>query len=85
MDSCRIDVLGKFGRCRRSSLARAWSLRSDRAVCVLGRYVATELGWSSVAKKRPSRVHARSLRSDRAWLELGRYVVTELGLSSVAS
>ncbi|KAF2557776.1 hypothetical protein F2Q68_00016156 [Brassica cretica] len=25
------------------SLLRAWSLRSDRAVCVLGRYVATEL------------------------------------------
>ncbi|KAF2539640.1 hypothetical protein F2Q68_00021044 [Brassica cretica] len=56
MDSCRIDVLGKFGRyaaielctcsvaTRRSSRVRARSLRSDRAVCVLSRYVATELG-----------------------------------------
>ncbi|KAF2567043.1 hypothetical protein F2Q68_00026581 [Brassica cretica] len=56
MDSCRIDVLGEFGRyvtteprtCSvatyRPSLARTRSLRSDRAVCVLGRYVATELG-----------------------------------------
>ncbi|KAF3534591.1 hypothetical protein DY000_02038758 [Brassica cretica] len=27
---------------------KVWSLRSDRAVYVLGRYVATELGRSSV-------------------------------------
>ncbi|CAN7139385.1 unnamed protein product [Brassica rapa subsp. narinosa] len=45
----------------------ARSLRSDRAVCVLGRYVATELS-----------VYARSLRSDRAVCVLGRYVATEL-------
>ncbi|KAF2574367.1 hypothetical protein F2Q70_00002990 [Brassica cretica] len=42
------------------------SLRSDRAVCVLGRYVATEPCACSVATYRPSRVRARSLRSDRA-------------------
>ncbi|KAF2570560.1 hypothetical protein F2Q70_00004557 [Brassica cretica] len=42
------------------------SLRSDRAVYVLGRYVATELEWSSVATQRPSCVRAWSLRSDRA-------------------
>ncbi|KAF3507087.1 hypothetical protein F2Q69_00006935 [Brassica cretica] len=48
----------------RPSRVRAWSLRSDRAVCVIGRYVATELRWSSVAMSRPSHVHARSLCSD---------------------
>ncbi|WZZ61396.1 hypothetical protein YC2023_061503 [Brassica napus] len=52
-------------------------LEIDRAVCVLGRFVATELGWSSVSTLRPSCVRARLLRSDRAWLELGRYVATE--------
>ncbi|KAF3550560.1 hypothetical protein DY000_02007208 [Brassica cretica] len=40
---------------------------SDRAVYMLGRYVATELGEILVAMQRPSRVRARSLRSDRAW------------------
>ncbi|KAF2606717.1 hypothetical protein F2Q68_00043812 [Brassica cretica] len=51
MDSCRIDVLGKFGRYVAPSRVRARSLRSDsdRAVCVLGRYVVTEIGLSSVA------------------------------------
>ncbi|KAF2557101.1 hypothetical protein F2Q68_00015109 [Brassica cretica] len=49
MDSYCIDVLGEFGRYvttepQRPSHVRARSLRSDRAVCVLGRYVATELG-----------------------------------------
>ncbi|KAF2542303.1 hypothetical protein F2Q68_00032619 [Brassica cretica] len=58
----------RFGRPR--------SLRNDRAGRMLGRYVATELGSSSVAMYRPSRKDARSLRSDRAWLELGRYVAT---------
>uniref|UniRef100_A0A0D3DL73 Uncharacterized protein n=1 Tax=Brassica oleracea var. oleracea TaxID=109376 RepID=A0A0D3DL73_BRAOL len=33
----------------RPSSTQARLLRSDRAVCVLGRYIATELGWSSVA------------------------------------
>ncbi|KAF2602853.1 hypothetical protein F2Q70_00026129 [Brassica cretica] len=56
-----------------------------RAVCVLSRYVATELGWISVATSRPSCVRARSLRSDRAWLELGRYVATEPCACSVAT
>ncbi|KAF3538012.1 hypothetical protein F2Q69_00023153 [Brassica cretica] len=46
------------------------SQRSDRAVYVLRHYVATELGWSSVA-------------TDRASLELGRYVATKLGLCVV--
>ncbi|KAF3579174.1 hypothetical protein DY000_02031030 [Brassica cretica] len=69
----------------RPSRVRARSLRSVRAVCVLGRYVVTELGWSSVPTSRPSCVRARSLRSDRAWLELGRYVATELCACSVAT
>ncbi|KAF3610173.1 hypothetical protein DY000_02047883 [Brassica cretica] len=52
---------------------------------MLGRYVVTELGWSSVATSRPNCVRARSLRSDRAWLELGRYVATEPCACSVAT
>ncbi|KAF3575237.1 hypothetical protein F2Q69_00059760 [Brassica cretica] len=56
-----------------------------RAVCVLSHYVATELGWISVATSRPSCVRALSLRSDRAWLELGRYVATEPCACSVAT
>ncbi|KAF2585346.1 hypothetical protein F2Q70_00035757 [Brassica cretica] len=43
---------------------RARLLRSDRAERTLGRYVATELGSSSVAKWRPSGTRVRSLRSD---------------------
>uniref|UniRef100_A0A0D2ZPZ0 Uncharacterized protein n=1 Tax=Brassica oleracea var. oleracea TaxID=109376 RepID=A0A0D2ZPZ0_BRAOL len=70
---------------------RVWSLRSDRTVYVLGRYVATKLGCSSVASFGCTRslhseralARARSLRSDRAWLELGRYIATELGLCVV--
>ncbi|KAG5407121.1 hypothetical protein IGI04_013240, partial [Brassica rapa subsp. trilocularis] len=46
--------------------AKARSLRSDRVIVPLGRYVATELS------------QARSLRSDRAIVPLGRYVATEL-------
>ncbi|KAF3559021.1 hypothetical protein F2Q69_00013114 [Brassica cretica] len=64
---------------RRSGRVR--SLRNDRAAYVLGRYVATELGLSSIA----TRVHARSLRSDQAWLELDRYVATEPCVRSVAT
>ncbi|KAF2531499.1 hypothetical protein F2Q70_00030830 [Brassica cretica] len=71
MDSCRID---------RPSGTDARSLRSDRAWLELVRYVATELGLSSVATYQPSGTDARSLRSDRACLE--RYVATELGLSA---
>ncbi|WZZ50672.1 hypothetical protein YC2023_050779 [Brassica napus] len=75
----------RYAVARRPSCVRARSLRSDQAVCVLGRYVATELGWSSVATSRPSCVRARSLRSDRAWLELGRYVATEQCACSAAT
>ncbi|KAF2539295.1 hypothetical protein F2Q68_00020872 [Brassica cretica] len=50
----------------RPSLARARSLRSDRAGRVLGRYVATERDVCSVATWRPSLARARSLRRDRA-------------------
>ncbi|KAF3514015.1 hypothetical protein F2Q69_00006307 [Brassica cretica] len=39
----------------------------------LGRYIATELGSSSVAT------------SDRAWLEFGRYVATKRDVCSVAT
>ncbi|KAF2620193.1 hypothetical protein F2Q68_00040179 [Brassica cretica] len=58
------------GERKDGGLARARSLRSDRGWLELGRYVATELGLSSVATWRPSRVRARSLRSDLAWLKL---------------
>ncbi|KAG5384247.1 hypothetical protein IGI04_035717 [Brassica rapa subsp. trilocularis] len=51
---------------QRPSIVRTRSLRSDRSVCVLGRYVATK-----------QHVRARSLRRDRAVCVLGRYVVTE--------
>ncbi|KAF3503659.1 hypothetical protein F2Q69_00043979 [Brassica cretica] len=67
------------------SCVRAQSLSSDRAVCVLGRYVATELCSCSVATYRPSLAGAQSLRRDRAVFVLGRYVATELGLSLVAT
>ncbi|KAF2582681.1 hypothetical protein F2Q68_00004756 [Brassica cretica] len=64
---------------------------SDRTVYVLGRYVATKLGCSSVASFGCTRslrsdralARARSLRSDRARLELGCYIATELGLCVV--
>ncbi|KAF2607290.1 hypothetical protein F2Q68_00043068 [Brassica cretica] len=58
----------RFGKVR--------SLRSDRAVYVLGRYVATEPCTCLVATWRPSLAGARSLLSDRAVLMLGRYVAT---------
>ncbi|KAF3565025.1 hypothetical protein DY000_02016667 [Brassica cretica] len=68
------------------SQLRARSLRSDRVVCVLGRYVATEPCTCSsdrasgralsLCSDRAS-VRALSLRSDRASGELGRYVATE--------
>ncbi|KAF3507829.1 hypothetical protein F2Q69_00009053 [Brassica cretica] len=55
MDSCCIDVSGKLDRfvtiktCTCSvALARARSLRSDRAVCMLGRCIAIVLGLSVV-------------------------------------
>ncbi|KAF3525105.1 hypothetical protein F2Q69_00046226 [Brassica cretica] len=84
MASCCIDD---------SSRVRARSLRSDRAWLELGRYVATELGLSSVSTDRAvcvlgrygSVATARSLRIDRAVCVLGRYVPTELGLSSVTT
>ncbi|KAF3545373.1 hypothetical protein DY000_02006686 [Brassica cretica] len=44
MDSRRIDVLGKLGRYGPSRV-RALSLRSDRAVCVLGRYGLCVIRW----------------------------------------
>ncbi|KAF3547532.1 hypothetical protein DY000_02008238 [Brassica cretica] len=83
-------ITTSFDKNELSSCVRARSLRSDRAVCMLGRYVATELGWSSVATSRPSLAgarsrRARSLRSDRAWLEIGRYVATEPCACSVAT
>ncbi|KAG5375005.1 hypothetical protein IGI04_039601, partial [Brassica rapa subsp. trilocularis] len=60
---------------QRLNVRLARSLRSDRAIVPLGRYVATELKprlGRYVATERP----ARSLRSDRA-PKLGRYVATE--------
>ncbi|KAG5397888.1 hypothetical protein IGI04_019702 [Brassica rapa subsp. trilocularis] len=51
---------------QRLNVRPARSLRSNRTIVPLGRYVATELG------------QARSLCSDRAIVPLGRYVATEL-------
>ncbi|KAG5414840.1 hypothetical protein IGI04_002407 [Brassica rapa subsp. trilocularis] len=63
-DELRVEVSqGDFSNQAR---AKARSLRSDRVIIPLGRYVATELS------------QARSLRSDRAIVPLGRYVATEL-------
>ncbi|KAG5393175.1 hypothetical protein IGI04_023138 [Brassica rapa subsp. trilocularis] len=61
--------------------AKARSLRSDRVIVPLGRYVATELSQDRPARSLRSdraRAKARSLRSDRAIVPLGRYVATEL-------
>ncbi|KAF3546672.1 hypothetical protein DY000_02007893 [Brassica cretica] len=68
---------------------RARSLCNDQAVCVLGRYIATEL-WLElgryvatdpcacwVATDR-ALARARSLRSDRAWLVRGPIAILEL-------
>ncbi|KAG5374399.1 hypothetical protein IGI04_042276 [Brassica rapa subsp. trilocularis] len=74
---------------QRLNVRLARSLRSDRAIVPLGRYVATELKprlGRYVATERSSclvaidraRTKARSLRSDRAIVPLGRYVATEL-------
>ncbi|KAG5388104.1 hypothetical protein IGI04_029645 [Brassica rapa subsp. trilocularis] len=59
-------ILGDRISERQPNPSQARSLRSDRAIIPLGRYVATELS------------QARSLRSDRAIIPLGRYVATEL-------
>ncbi|KAF2603645.1 hypothetical protein F2Q70_00026125 [Brassica cretica] len=79
---CGGRVAGDKDRSR-SFEVRARSLRSDCAVGVLGRYIATELDSSSVATSRPSSTRARSLRSDRAVCMLGLRVLIELGLSVV--
>ncbi|KAF2617197.1 hypothetical protein F2Q68_00038874 [Brassica cretica] len=60
-----------------SMFGRVWSQCSDRDAHVLGPYVATELGQSSVATYRPSRVHARSLCNDRAWLVRGPMAILD--------
>ncbi|KAF2601350.1 hypothetical protein F2Q70_00025952 [Brassica cretica] len=53
---------------------RARLLRNDQTVCVLGRYLATEL-WLELGL----------LRSDRDAFVLGLYVAAELGSSSIAT
>ncbi|KAF3581518.1 hypothetical protein DY000_02031741 [Brassica cretica] len=77
---------------KQPSSTRARSLRSDRAVRVLGhfwlelgRYVATGQYTCSVAKWRPSLARALLLRSNRAVRFLDRYIATDLGSSSVAT
>ncbi|KAF3496913.1 hypothetical protein DY000_02052771 [Brassica cretica] len=91
MDKCRIDVSeelaternGRSVTTQRPSLARARSLRSDRAEWhSVGRYVATKRNGSSVATKRPSLARARSLRSDRAEYTFDRCVATFFELLS---
>ncbi|KAF3509755.1 hypothetical protein F2Q69_00007132 [Brassica cretica] len=70
---------------------RARSLRNDQAVCVLGRYVGTEL-WLElglyvatepllgryVASARSLRSNQALARSDRAWLVRGPIAILEL-------
>ena len=63
MDLCRIDVLRELE-----------SQHNDRTVHVLGRFVATKIGF----ELGPSRTLARSLRSDRAWLVCGPVAIHEL-------
>ncbi|KAF3540558.1 hypothetical protein F2Q69_00021604 [Brassica cretica] len=58
----------------RPSRVRPRSIPSDRAVCVLGRYQATELFACLVAIC----VRAWSLRSDRAWLVRGPMAIPEI-------
>ncbi|KAG5373917.1 hypothetical protein IGI04_042764, partial [Brassica rapa subsp. trilocularis] len=57
---------------------KARSLRSDRALVPLGRYVATRSSASSVATYVATELEPSPLRSDRAIVPLGRYVATEL-------
>ncbi|KAG5384929.1 hypothetical protein IGI04_036399, partial [Brassica rapa subsp. trilocularis] len=71
----------KESRC--PTKARNRSLRSDRAIVPLGRYVATELEpklgrYVATERSDRARAKAQSLRSDRAIVPLGRYVATEL-------
>ncbi|KAF3546669.1 hypothetical protein DY000_02007894 [Brassica cretica] len=54
---------------------RARSLRNDQAVCVLGRYVATEL-WLELGR------YVATEPSTELWLELGRYVASARSLRS---
>ncbi|KAF3544357.1 hypothetical protein DY000_02006448 [Brassica cretica] len=59
------------------------SLRNDRAVCMLDRYVATELGdraWLELGRYVATEplAGARSLRSDRAWLVRGLMAILAL-------
>ena len=79
----------RFGRarslCSDQALARARSLRSERAGRTLDRYVATEPGSSSVATQRTSRTDVRRYVATALWLELGRYVETEWDGRSVAT
>ena len=56
----------------------ARSLRSDRALAKLGRYVVTEHAYGSVATYRPSSTRARSLLSDRAHARFDRYEAIKL-------
>ncbi|KAG5378558.1 hypothetical protein IGI04_026400, partial [Brassica rapa subsp. trilocularis] len=71
---------------QRLNVRLARSLRSDRAIVPLGRYVATELkprlgrygATERSCRSRPSGTIARSLRSDQALVPLCRYVATEL-------
>ncbi|KAG5378162.1 hypothetical protein IGI04_026004 [Brassica rapa subsp. trilocularis] len=73
---------------QRPNVRPARSLRSDRAIVPLGRYVATEREPKLATELEPKLGHyvatelsqARSLRSDRAIVPLGRYVATELEL-----
>ncbi|KAF3591164.1 hypothetical protein DY000_02021208 [Brassica cretica] len=61
------------------------TLKRNKSITHLGRYVATEQAHGSVATQRPSSSQARALRSDRARTQLGRDVATELQPSSVAT
>ncbi|KAF3514228.1 hypothetical protein F2Q69_00007591 [Brassica cretica] len=73
MDSCSIDVLGVFGRYVGTEPC-ACSVATDRAVCLLGRYVANEL-----------RLELGRYVATELWPEFGRYVAIEPCVCSVAT
>ncbi|KAG5373906.1 hypothetical protein IGI04_042780 [Brassica rapa subsp. trilocularis] len=82
-ENARTGVVLTFGKVQSLHsdriLARARSLRSDRAGRALGRYRPSgTIAWSLRSDRALAR--ARSLRSDRAGRSLGRYVATELWL-----
>ncbi|KAF3504376.1 hypothetical protein F2Q69_00043225 [Brassica cretica] len=85
MDSCRIDILGKFGR---YVATEPCACSVDFAQVV--RRSSPPFERRKIAADRPSLAVARSLRSDRAWVVRGPMAILELvrgrfGYVSIAS